>query len=202
MTEQGSGVILTVKPPAEGTALASGFGAAVATIESISLTLATEVGSKGVRVLVLQPNALPESETLQRSFAKYASGLDITPEDALAGLAKTTMLERLPTLEELSNVASFLASDKASALPWSARTRRRRGTSFATATAMSRERSIGRTSRQAARGATGSDGGAAWKRYGSVGPQPAAADANPTRRRSGRFAGDSQRGAVARSSTP
>jgi 3-oxoacyl-[acyl-carrier protein] reductase len=116
MTAQGSGVILTVKPPAEGTALASGFGAAVATIESISLTLAAEVGPKGVRVLVLQPNALPESETLQQSFRKYASGLGIKAEDALVGLADTTMLKRLPTLEELSNVASFVASDRASAL--------------------------------------------------------------------------------------
>ena len=116
MTAQGSGVILTVKPPAAGTALASGFGAAVATVESISLTLAAEVGPKGVRVLVLQPNALPESATLQESFRKYASGLGIKPEDALAGMADTTMLKRLPTLEEFSNVASFVASDKASAL--------------------------------------------------------------------------------------
>ena len=81
-----------------------------------SVTLAAEVGPKGVRVLVLQPNALPESETLQESFRKYASGLGIKAEDALVGLADTTMLKRLPTLEEFSNVASFVASDKASAL--------------------------------------------------------------------------------------
>ena len=62
------------------------------------------------------PNALPESETLQESFRKYTSGLGIKAEGALVGLADTTMLKRLPTLEELSNVASFVASDRASAL--------------------------------------------------------------------------------------
>jgi 3-oxoacyl-[acyl-carrier protein] reductase len=52
MTAQGSGVILTVQPPNAGTALASGFGAAVAAIESVALTLAAEVGPQGVRVLI------------------------------------------------------------------------------------------------------------------------------------------------------
>jgi NAD(P)-dependent dehydrogenase (short-subunit alcohol dehydrogenase family) len=116
MTQQGSGVILTVQPPAAGTPLASGFGAAVAALESVALTLAAEVGQEGVRVMILQPNALPQSETLQESFRKYASGLGITKEAALADFASTTMLKRLPTLEEFSDVAAFVASDRASAL--------------------------------------------------------------------------------------
>jgi NAD(P)-dependent dehydrogenase (short-subunit alcohol dehydrogenase family) len=116
MTQQGSGVILTVQPPAAGTALASGFGAAVAAVESVALTLAAEVGPQGVRVLILQPNALPQSASLQESFRKYASGLGISKEEALADFASTTMLKRLPTLEEFSDVAVFAASSRASAL--------------------------------------------------------------------------------------
>jgi NAD(P)-dependent dehydrogenase (short-subunit alcohol dehydrogenase family) len=116
MTYQGSGVILTVQPPAAGTALASGFGAAVAAVESVALTLAAEVGPRGVRVVILQPNALPQSATLQESFGKYASGLGITKEEALADFASRTMLKRLPTLVEFGDVAVFAASDKASAL--------------------------------------------------------------------------------------
>src|SRR5882757_5464652 len=61
MVQQKSGVILTVKPGNEGTAYASGFGAAVAAVASISQTLAAEVARHGVRVFILQPNALPES---------------------------------------------------------------------------------------------------------------------------------------------
>jgi 3-oxoacyl-[acyl-carrier protein] reductase len=74
MTKRGSGVILTVMPAAAGTGLASGFGAACATVDSISRTLAAEVGPYGVRVLILQPNALPESDTLQASFANMPRG--------------------------------------------------------------------------------------------------------------------------------
>jgi 3-oxoacyl-[acyl-carrier protein] reductase len=116
MIEQGSGVILTVKPPAEGAALASGFGAACATVDSISRTLAAEVGPHGVRVLILQPNALPESEALQASVAQYAGGLGTTSEDALGQLARGTLLGRLPTLAEVGNVAVFAASDRATAM--------------------------------------------------------------------------------------
>src|SRR5262245_9826003 len=65
MSRQGSGVILTVQPPAAGTAFASGFGAAVAAVQSVASTLAAEVGPQGVRVLILQPNALPQSQSLQ-----------------------------------------------------------------------------------------------------------------------------------------
>ena len=116
MTKRGSGVILTVMPAAAGTGLASGFGAACATVDSISRTLAAEVGSYGVRVLILQPNALPESDTLQASFAKYAKGLGTNPEDAITELANSTLLKRLPTLADVGNIAAFVASDKAGAM--------------------------------------------------------------------------------------
>ena len=116
MARSGSGVILTVKPAAEGSALAAGFGVASAAVDSISRTLAAEVGSSGVRVMILQANALPESAALRESFRKYASGLDIDAEQALADVAQATMLQRLPLLSEVGSVAAFLASDRASAL--------------------------------------------------------------------------------------
>lgn len=116
MTKQGSGVILTVNPPAAGTGLASGFGAACAAVESISRTLAAEVGPHGVRVLILQPNALPESEALQASVAQYAKGMGTTAEDAMAQLASSTLLRQLPTLADVGNIAAFVASDRAGAM--------------------------------------------------------------------------------------
>jgi 3-oxoacyl-[acyl-carrier protein] reductase len=116
MIEQRSGVILTVKPPAEAAGLASGFGVACAAVESIARILAAEVGPHGVRVLILQPNALPESEALQASVAQYANGLGVTAEDAFGQLANGTLLKRLPTLAEVGNVAAFVASDRAGAM--------------------------------------------------------------------------------------
>jgi 3-oxoacyl-[acyl-carrier protein] reductase len=116
MIKQRSGVILTVMPAAAGTGLASGFGAACATVDSIARTLAAEVGPSGVRVLILQPNALPESDALQASFAKYAKGLGVTPEEAITELANRTLLKRLPTLADVGEIAAFVASDKAGAM--------------------------------------------------------------------------------------
>jgi 3-oxoacyl-[acyl-carrier protein] reductase len=116
MARVGSGVILTVKPAAEGTALASGFGVASAAVDSISRTLASEVGGSGVRVMILQANALPESPTLQASFEKYAAGLGISTQEALAEFARGTILKRLPRLSEFGAVAAFVASDRSSAL--------------------------------------------------------------------------------------
>jgi 3-oxoacyl-[acyl-carrier protein] reductase len=116
MIEQRSGVILTVKPPAEAAGLASGFGVACATVESIARILAAEVGPHGVRVLILQPNALPESEALQASVAQYANGLGVTAEEAFGQLANGTLLKRLPTLADVGNVAAFVASDRAGAM--------------------------------------------------------------------------------------
>src|SRR5262245_14561735 len=116
MSAQGSGVVLAIAPPAAGTALASGFGAACAAVESVIRTLAAEVGPAGVRALLLRLNAAPESPALRASFAQYAKGAGVEPQAALAALAGTTMLRRLPTLAEVGNVAAFAASDWASAV--------------------------------------------------------------------------------------
>jgi NAD(P)-dependent dehydrogenase (short-subunit alcohol dehydrogenase family) len=113
MVEQKSGVILTVKPGNEGSAYASGFGAAVAAVGSISQTLATEVARHGVRVFILQPNALPESASLQKSFRKYATGAGIDPESALADYERSADFGRLPRLDEVGEIAAFLVSDTA-----------------------------------------------------------------------------------------
>ena len=116
MTKQGSGVILTINAPAGHEALAGGFAAACATVEALSRTLAAEVGPQGVRVLCLQPNAIPESAALRESVAQHARGKGVASEEILASLANETLLRRLPTLEEVANVTAFMASDRASVM--------------------------------------------------------------------------------------
>jgi 3-oxoacyl-[acyl-carrier protein] reductase len=116
MTQQGSGVILTINAPAGHEALSGGFAAACAAVEALSRTLAAEVGPRGVRVLCLQPNAIPESAALRESVVQHARGKNIKPEDMMASLANETLLRRLPTLEEVANVAAFMASDRASVM--------------------------------------------------------------------------------------
>jgi 3-oxoacyl-[acyl-carrier protein] reductase len=117
MVRQGSGVILTINAPSdEAVPLAGGFGAACATVEALSRNLAAEVGPRGVRVVCLQPNAVPESAALRESVAQHARGIGVTPEEMLASLASETLLRRLPTLAEVADVAAFMASDRASAM--------------------------------------------------------------------------------------
>jgi 3-oxoacyl-[acyl-carrier protein] reductase len=116
MTRRGSGVILTINAPAGHDALSGGFGAACAAIEALSRTLAAEVGPHGVRVLCLQPNAVPESPALRRSVGQHAMGRGVELEEFMASMASETLLRRLPTLEEVASVAAFVASDRASAM--------------------------------------------------------------------------------------
>jgi 3-oxoacyl-[acyl-carrier protein] reductase len=67
----------------------------------------------GVRVLCLQPNAVPESTALLRSIAQHAKAKGVEVQELLASMANGTLLRRLPTLEEVADVASFVASDRA-----------------------------------------------------------------------------------------
>src|SRR5919106_1930552 len=101
MRQQGAGVILTINAPAGHEALAGGFGAACSAIETLSRTLAAEEGPHGVRVLCLQPSAVPESAALRRSAAQHATGRGIALDDFLRSMATDTLLGRLPTLEEV-----------------------------------------------------------------------------------------------------
>jgi 3-oxoacyl-[acyl-carrier protein] reductase len=116
MTKQGSGVILMINAPPGHEALAGGFAAACAVVEAVSRTLAAEVGPEGVRVLCMQPNAVPESAALRRSAAQHAKGRGGELEGFLAAMAKETLQRRLPTLEEVASVAAFVASDRASVM--------------------------------------------------------------------------------------
>ena len=114
---QRSGVIRTSMCRPGHEALAAGFGPACASILTISRTLAAELGPCGVRVLCLQPNAVPESTALLRgAVGQQADGFERSPDEHLSSIARATLMGRLPTLEEVANVAAFVASDRASAM--------------------------------------------------------------------------------------
>lgn len=113
MAAAGSGVIVTLNAPTGNEALGGGFPAACASVYTITRTLAGEVGPSGVRVLCLQPNAIPESESLRRSVAQYAGASTAGIDAALTSMAGAALLRRLPTLDEVATIAAFMASDQA-----------------------------------------------------------------------------------------
>lgn len=110
MLKQQSGVILTLSSSAAALSgrdrrfhLTGGFSTACAAIEAFTRSLAGEIGTKGVRVICLRPDAIPES---WREDAPVAHEY----------MENGTALGRLPKLSELGGAAVFAASDLASAM--------------------------------------------------------------------------------------
>lgn len=114
MVERGSGTILTLSTSAAGLSgrdrrfhRIGGFGVACEGIEALTKQFAAELGPRGVRVVCLRPDALPET----------------WPDEDGAAVAEIqsymrdgTMLGRMPTLAEVGDAAAFVASDRAGAM--------------------------------------------------------------------------------------
>ena len=118
MVARRSGVILTITGTPSRMAFPNvgGNAPASAAVVALTRTLSAELAPHGVRVVCLMPNAMPETGTIRENFAKFAHAAGITPAEYLARIESMTHLKRLTTLEELANVAVFMASDQASAM--------------------------------------------------------------------------------------
>jgi NAD(P)-dependent dehydrogenase (short-subunit alcohol dehydrogenase family) len=114
-----SGVIMTVSTLHSRTGLpqVGGYGAAQAAKEALTRDLSAELAPQGIRVVGLRPQAMPESVgSKKRFFEPRAETSGITWEQFQELLASRTHARRLMTLEEMANVAAFMASDKASGM--------------------------------------------------------------------------------------
>jgi NAD(P)-dependent dehydrogenase (short-subunit alcohol dehydrogenase family) len=111
-----SGVIMTVTalPSRAGTRLNGGFGPAQAAKEALTRDLSAELAPQGIRVVGLRPHGIPETSSMREAFEAKASGM--TWEQFQAYLASTTHPRRGMTLEDVANMAVFIASDKASGM--------------------------------------------------------------------------------------
>jgi NAD(P)-dependent dehydrogenase (short-subunit alcohol dehydrogenase family) len=118
MVEHGSGVILTLTatPARLAVPLVGGMGAAWAAVEALTRSLSAELGPRGVRAVCLRPNGLPETATIREVYGLHADGAGMTREEFQAFSEGMTLLGRLPTLAEVANVATFMASDRAGAM--------------------------------------------------------------------------------------
>ena len=113
------GVILTLSTPAGRTATPGHLGYTVtcAGVEAFTRVLAAELGPRNIRVICLAPHAIsdaPQAGSYTADlFAPKAKAMGLSVEQWLAGGAQSTMLGRLPTLEDVAATAAFLLSDKA-----------------------------------------------------------------------------------------
>jgi NAD(P)-dependent dehydrogenase (short-subunit alcohol dehydrogenase family) len=114
-----SGVIMTVTTlhSRTGLPLAGGYGPAQAAKEALTRELSAELAPQGIRVVGLRPQAMPESVgSRRRFFESRAESMGMSWGQFQEALATRTHPRRLMTLEEMANVAAFMASDKASGM--------------------------------------------------------------------------------------
>lgn len=119
MGKSRGGVIITLSTPAGRTATAGHLGYSVTCtgVEAFTRVLAAELGPRNIRVICLAPHAISDApgagSYTAELFAPKASAMGISVDDWLDGGARSTMLGRLPTLDDVAETAAFLASDRA-----------------------------------------------------------------------------------------
>src|SRR5579863_7620324 len=100
-------------PARTGTRLNGGYGAANAAKEALTRDLSAEFAAQGVRVVALRPHGMPETSTMREVYELKAKAAGITWEQFTGVLASMTHPRRVLRLDEMANVAAFVASDKA-----------------------------------------------------------------------------------------
>jgi NAD(P)-dependent dehydrogenase (short-subunit alcohol dehydrogenase family) len=118
MVANKSGVIMTVTALHSriGIPLVGGYGPAQAAKEALTRDLSAELAPHGIRVVGLRPQGMPETRTIKNAFEPRAKASGMTWEQWQQLLASRTHPRRLMTLEEMANIAAFMASDKASGM--------------------------------------------------------------------------------------
>ncbi|TNV21585.1 SDR family oxidoreductase [Buttiauxella sp. B2] len=117
-----AGTILTVVAPAGTMAIPGHLGHIVgcAGIEAFVKALASELGPRNIRVICVRSHAIAGAvqagSYTGEVFAPKAQEMGLTVEQWLGGAAQSTMLKRLPTLSQVAELMTFLASDHAGAM--------------------------------------------------------------------------------------
>jgi NAD(P)-dependent dehydrogenase (short-subunit alcohol dehydrogenase family) len=118
MVQNKSGVIMTVTalPSRMGSRMNGGYGPAQAAKEALTRDLSAELAPQGIRVVALRPHGMPETSTIKEVYDIKAKATGMTWEQFQGYLAGTTHPRRVMALEEVANMAVFMASDKASGM--------------------------------------------------------------------------------------
>jgi len=114
MMKQGFGVILslTATPGGIGYPTAGGFGPACSVIEKISLGFASELGAYGIRVVNIRSGGSPDSQPFVDALTHGGQ----KAVDFIKKIEDDTMLKKMPVMNDIANVAVFLASEMAAGI--------------------------------------------------------------------------------------
>ena len=116
MVERGSGVILAITATTARLSIPNigGTGVTFDAIESLCRQFACELGPRGVRVVWLQTTGIPEAIVADVQ-PDYGAG-PMTRDALIAWNQAKTMMNRLTSLADVANLATFLASDQAAGM--------------------------------------------------------------------------------------
>jgi len=109
--QQGTIITLTASLSRIKTPFMTGITAACSAIEGMTRSLAAEFGPAGIKVLCLNPTAMPETRTIQETSHANAATMGIAPEDMLNGMRQGGLLGRSVSTRDIGQLAAFLATD-------------------------------------------------------------------------------------------
>ena len=117
MAGRGSGVVVFLSgTPSRGTANTSAIGAAFGALESLSRSLAVELGPHGVRVVCVRTMGMAETRIMQQTYELGGKAMGVPKEKIEEIVTSRAVLGRSPTLDDTATLISFLASDEARAI--------------------------------------------------------------------------------------
>ncbi|MEG2431149.1 MAG: SDR family oxidoreductase [Acinetobacter sp.] len=117
-----AGAIISVVAPAASMAMPGHLGhiAGCAATEAFIKALASELGPHNIRVLGVRSHAIVDAVQAGSYtgdiFTTKAQSMGLSVEQWLDGVAQSTMIQRLPTLMQIAETITFLASDRAGAM--------------------------------------------------------------------------------------
>lgn len=113
------GVILSLTAPAGRMTLAGHMGHVVscAGIETLTRCLAADLGPRNIRAVCIRPHGISDAPAAGsytgQLFEQKIRQMGITLDQFMSGMAGTTLLNRLPRLEEVAETALLLVSPAA-----------------------------------------------------------------------------------------
>ncbi|MES2937576.1 MAG: SDR family oxidoreductase [Pseudomonadota bacterium] len=113
-----SGVIMTISalPARMGARWNGGYGPAQAAKEAMTRDLSAELAPEGIRVVGLRPHGMPATDSLKEVFETKSPRTGMNWEQYRGLLAGMTHPRRVMLVEEVAQMAAFMASDKASGM--------------------------------------------------------------------------------------
>ena len=118
MLPRHSGVILFITATASrGIAPnISAIGAAMGALEAMMRCFAAEWSPSGVRVVGIRSSGMLDTRTINWTLENRARTVGLTKEQFTERVKQSTLLKRLPFVDDTAKIAAFLASDRANTM--------------------------------------------------------------------------------------